>query len=328
MAGELWRQYWQIGKETTPGTTVAATRRMYFNVENSRLARERGARPHKFATASRDNTRAFTLGSTEVSGEIEVPLSASEILELLLMGINGGVTAVGAGTPKTWTFTPGTSLDAATLEWHDGSRSWEAGGCYVNKLTFEGSVEEANTLKAEIFALNMATASMTGSLSERVPDFIEGWETAMYIDAFGGTAGSTQVTGTLINWSVEIDNQLERKYFAENTQDAGAIPIGELMVTAKLTFEASPSGTATEFSNWDAATKRLVRLEFGQNEVIDGSDNKYVMIDIPGAWDAFDLGGTDKGTRVYELGLQYVYDPTNAFGLQIICQNARTAAWS
>lgn len=326
MAGELWRQYYQIGKETTAGTTVAATRRMYFNVDNSNLTRERPARPKKFATGTRDNVRAMTLGSVEVSGSIEMPLSASEIIELLLMGIEGGVTPTGSG-PYVWTFTPGTALDAATLEWYDGARGWDAGGMYVNKLTFEGSVEDEAMVKAELFGLNMAIATPTSSLTERVPDFIEGWETKLYIDNFGGTPGTTAVTGTLINWSVEIDNQLERKYFANNTQTAGALPIGELMVTAKLLFEASPAGTATEYGYWDAVTKRLVRLEFGQNEVISGSDKKYVTIDLPGAWDGVDLGQTDKGTRVYEMSLQYIYDPTNSFGLQIECQNSRSSAY-
>lgn len=328
MAGELWRQYWQIGKETTAGTTVAATRRMYFNVEKSRAARERPPRPKKFATASRDNVRAMTLGSTEVSGSLEMPLSASEIIEMLLMGIQGGVSGALQTAAYLWTFTPGNTLDAATLEWYDGARGWDIGGCYVNKLTFEGSVEDEATVKADIFGMNMATATPTGALSERVPDFIEGWETKLFVDAFGGTPGSTQKSGELINWSVEIDNQLDRKYFANNTQDAGAIPIGELMISAKLTYEASSAEAASEYSNWDGVTKRLVRLDFGNNEQIAGSEYKYVTVDIPGAWSAVDLGGNDKGTRTYELSLQYIYDPTNAFGLQIRAQNARSAAWA
>lgn len=328
MAGELWRQYWQIGEETTAGTGVAATRRMYFNPDNSRLSREREARPHKFATASRDNVRAFTLGPTVVGGTLEMPLSASEIIELLLMTIKGAVTPTGAGTPKLWTFTPGTALDPATLEWHDGAIAWEANGCYGNSIKFSGNANGENMVSVDVFGMALASTTMTGSLTERVPDFIEGWETALYIDAFGGTPGSTVKAGLLINWEIEIANQLGRKYFAANTLAAGAIPIGELEITAKLTFEASAAQAATEFAAWDAVTKRLIRVEFGQNEVIDGSDKKFVTIDIPGAWDAVDLGGTDEGTRVYELGLQYVYDPTNAFGLQIRAQNARATAWA
>lgn len=326
MAGELWRQYWQLGKETTPGTTVAATRRMYFG-SDSKGSRERAARPHKFATASRDNVRAFTLGPTEVGGDWSMPLSADELIEWLLMSIAGGVTPTGS-SPYVWTFTPGNSLDAATAEWYDGARGWDMGGVLINKLTFEGSVEGENMVKAEPFAQNMAIATPTGSLAEGVPTFIEGWETKLFVDSFGGTPGSTQVNGTLINWNIEIDNMIERKYFAQNTLNSGALPLGELGVKAKLTFEAAPSGTATEFSNWDGATKRLVRLDFGNNDLISGSDYRYVKIDIPGAWDAVDLGGSDKGTRTYELGLQYVYDPTNAFGLQIIAQNDRSAAWA
>jgi len=330
MAGELWRSTFQIGKETTPNTTVAATRKMYFDIDGSNLKRERAARPHTFATASRDNVRAFTLGPTEVSGTLKMPLSASEILEFLLMTIKSGVTPTtpGGGTnSRLWTFVPGTSLDPTTIEWHDGANEWEAGGCYGTKLKFSGNAKDENMVEMEVFGMSLELASLTGALSDRVPDFIEGWESKLYIDSFGGTPGSTQVTGTLINWEIEIDNQLGRKYFAANTLSVGKIPIGALGVKAKLTFEASASQSSTEFTNWNAATKRLVRVDFGNNEVIESSLKKFVTIDLPGAWDAFDLGGDGEGTRTYELGLQYVYDPTNAFGLQIRAQNARTAAY-
>lgn len=329
MAGELWRSTFQFGKETTPNTRVAATRKMYFNTDGSRLSRSRTPRPHKFATASRDNVRAFTLGSTEVGGTLKMPLSASEIIELLLMTIKGGVTPTipGGTSPRLWTFTPGTTLDALTIEWDDGARAWEAGGCYGNKLKISGDVKNETMVEVEVFGMSLVSTTLTGSLTERVPDFIEGWETKLWVDAFGGTPGTTQVTGTLINWEVEIDNMMGRKYFAANTQDVGALTVGELGVKAKLMFEASASAAATEFSNWDGATERLVRLDFGNNEQIEGAFNKFVTVDIPGAWDAFDLGGSDEGTRTYELGLQYIYDTTNAFGLQIRAQNARTAAY-
>ena len=126
MSGELWRSYFQIAKETTPGTTVAATRRMYFDIDGSRLSRDRDARAHRFATGSRDNVRAFTLGPTVVGGTLKMPLSASELVELLLMTLAGGVTPADSDPVFLWTFTPGNTLDPATLEWYDGARAWEA----------------------------------------------------------------------------------------------------------------------------------------------------------------------------------------------------------
>jgi hypothetical protein len=327
MAGELWRSYFQIGKETTPGTGVPATRKMYFDKDNSGFTKEQPPRPKKFATGTRDNVRAFTLGNTVVGGKVQMPLSASEIIELLLMTVAGGVTPTGAGVTKLWTFTPGETLDPATIEWQDGARAWEANGVYGNTLKIEGSVEGEAMVTSDLFGLSLASTTMTGALTDRTPDFIEGWETALYIDAIGGTPGTTQVSDTLINWSIELNNQLERKYFAQNTKDAGGVTIGEIELKATLLFEAAASAALTEFDNWNAATQRLVRFEFGQNEVIDGSDKKFVTVDMPGAWDALNLGSTDKNTRAYEMSLQYVYDVTNGYGLQIRAQNDRSAAW-
>lgn len=431
MAGELWRQVFQVGKETTPGTGVAATRRMYFSPD-SKLSRERAARPHKFATASRDNVRAFTLGPEVVGGTLKMPLSANEIVEFLLMAIAGDVSPTGAGAAKLWTFTPGTSLNAATVEWDDGARVWEGRGVHGGKLVIEGNVKEGIMASLDVFGRSLVASSLTGALTERTPDVIEGWETKIYIDAFGGTPGSTNVPGTLINWSIELDNMLGRKHFADNTLVAGGISIGELGIKVKLTFEASPAAALTEFNNWDVVTERIVRLEFGNNENIavneiqtltitgtptggdftityagqttaaiafdadaaavqsalealsnigvgdvactggdlpgtavvitfggalantdvalmtvddagltggsspeativqtlaGGNRKAFVTVDLPGAWDAFDLGGEDEGTRTYELSQQYIYDPANAFGLQIRAQNTRSAAW-
>lgn len=325
MAGELFNQVWEIGKETTAGTPVARTRGMYFDPD-SKLSRTHNARPHKFATGSRDNTRSLTLGPQIVEGTLSMPLSASEIVEFLLMSVRGAVTPTGT-TEKIWTFTPGTTLDFATVGWHDGARPWVASGVYGSKLKISGSVKEETKVSLDVMGLSMSQSALTGGFAARVPDIIEGWETKLYIDSFGGTAGTTQVAGTLINWDIELDNGLTRKYFAANTNTTSAILTGEIAVTAKLTFEASPAASLTEFNNWVAGTKRLVRLDFGNNVLITGIHYYQVTVDIPGAWDAVDLGGTDEGTRTYELSLQYVYDTTNAYGLQIRAKNTRATAY-
>lgn len=330
MPGELWRSYWQAGKEVTAGTGVAATRRMYFRTDSA-LTRERESRPHRFMTASRDNQRAHTLGPVQVGGEVSMPVSSSEILELLLIGLKGGVTPttpVGATAARLWTFTPGTTLDSATLEWHDGAREWEANGVNADSLNLAGSVGGDNILTAELFGMSLVSTTMTPALAERTPAFLEGWQTNLYVDNFGGTPGTTVKNGLMVNWDVTISNGLGRKYTASNTLSPSAITTGELEVEATLTFEASSADANTEYSNWDAETKRLVRLEFlGPTNGIETGFRNFVTIDIPGAWSAVDLSGTDEGTRVYELSLAYLYDSTNAYGVQVRCQNNRAAAW-
>jgi hypothetical protein len=335
MSGELWLGQFQAGVETTPGTPVAATRILYGNPD-SVLTRSRTPRPHMFMTGTRDNTRALTLGPVEAGGTFRMPLSSSEIIEFLLMGIKGGVTPTtpgGGTTSKQWAFTPGTSLDSATIEWNDGARAWQGTGMRVGSMEIAGSVGAENTFTATLFGQNLATmgGGLTGSLTSRTPDFFEGYETKMYLDSFGGTAGTTAVAGTLINWTIRFNNNMTRKYTANNTLAASATPAGTLECTADFTFEASSSTALSEFNNWEngtaSPTKRLVRLEFGNNAILEGAIKSRVMVDLPGSWTTVDLGGNDAGTRTYSFGYTYVFDPTNAFGVKVTCVNNRTAAW-
>ncbi len=329
MAGELFNGYFQIGKETAYGTGVAATRRLYLDPDG-KLTGERDIRIHKFQTGTPDNVRAATLGAQKAAGTISLPLSASELIEWLLITMKGNVSpsTPGGTTPRLWTFVPSTTLDSATVEWHDGACAWEANGVYGSSLKIAGAVDGENKVSLDLFATQLVTTTMTAALTERVPDFIEGWESKLYIDNLGATPGTTNVAGTLLSWDYEFKRAMDRKYTADNTTAANKVSQGEIDITCKLVFEAAAAQAATEFTNWGAGTKRLVRLEFGQNEVIETTYKKFVTVDIPGVWTAIDLGGSGGGTRQYELTLQYIYDPTNAFSTQIRCQNARSAAWT
>jgi len=326
MAGELWQGIVQAGVETDYGVEVAATRILY--ARDPVFTRVRDPRIHKFMTASRDNVRNISLGPEQVGGTLTMPVSA-EILELLLMGLKGAVSpSSGTSTEWTFTFTPGTSLNSATLEWHDGAREWTITGAYANSLKIAGSVSGENLLTAEIFAKAMAIKAKTGSLTHGVPAVFEGWETAFYLDA-AGTALSTAKTGLLLSWDITIANGLARKYTAANTLTPSAITMSELEVTATLVVEASAAQAATEYANWDAATSRVVGLVFGGNAQI-GATGSYetVSLAIPGKWTALDLGQTNENTRAYQLSCNYVYDAALAYGVSVAVLTARSAAWA
>lgn len=258
-------------------------------------------------------------------------MSSDEIVELLLMGVKGAVTPTTVDTTaRLWTFVPGsTALDAASIKWDDGANVWIAAGCHVDQLTFKGHANEEHMIEAEFFARSLAAGTLTGSLAERVPSFNEGYETQLFIEAFAGTPGATVKNDSLINWEVTLKNNLAHKFFANNSNVSGGVTIGELEVEAKITLEASSATGLAEFTNWAAGTKRLVRLQFGNNLLAGAATAKYlVSVDLPIAWTAIKLGEVDANTRVYELTGSYVYDPTNLFGVQIRAQNQRATAWA
>ena len=284
-AGQLWATTFQIGRESVAGTPVAATRIAYFNADGT-LSRTRDSRPHRFAVGRRDNILAHTLGPVQAGGSVGMPISASEILELLGIGVQGGVsptTPTGATSGRKWVHKPG-DLDSATLEWDDGARVWQAAGVRADQIQMQGAANDTNMLTATLFATALESGSLTGALSSRVPTFMEGYQTLFYLDAFGAVPGSTQIPGVLRNWQVTLNNNLGRIYTADNRNAARRVVSGQLEVTAQFTFDAYPSQAATEFANWDAGTKRTARLAFlGPNASIEAAANEVQTVTVNGS---------------------------------------------
>jgi len=327
MPGELWREVLQIGKETVAGTGVAATRKLYCRSVS--FARSRASRPQRFATGGRDNVRAHTQGPVEAGGSVALPVSADELVEFLLMGVQGGVTPVAAAGAQLWTFKPGLTLDSATIERNDGARTQRLVGSQVNQLTIAGTVGGENLATLELFAQNREEGvSLTTALADRSPTFFEGWQTNCYIDNFGGTAGTSILTGSLLEWNITVNNQMGRIYTAANTLAASGVSIGELEISASFRLLATSASVATEIANWDSDTKRLIRLEFlGPANEIGGTARRFVTVDLPGVWTSPDTNQDENGVRAWSFPFQYVYDPALAAGVVIRCQNARTTAW-
>lgn len=331
MSGEQYLQIFQAGKEVTEGTPVAATRRLYVT---GTITRDRAIHIIDASTGTRDQTVDAKSRAVTAGGSLTIPISADELLEFLLCGVRGGVTPVVVLGASTWTFVPG-ALDSMTLEYFDGYRAWQENGVKVNSLRIAGGVTADNTVTIDLFARDavyvgqsgVTFAAMTPSLAERVPDFLEGWEAALYIDAFGGTPGTTLVSDTLISWDFTIANNLGRKYYGNNTTATGKVVTGNINITGQVTFEANAAAMA-EYANREGATKRLVRLQFGNNKGVGtGTAKKTVNLDLPGAWTTVDITPEDQGTKVYRYNFNYVRDPTNAFPVQIQCINARATAF-
>lgn len=279
MSGELWRGTFQLGKETTPGVATAATRVLYVD-PTSMLTRARPPHPKPFMTTTRDNIRALTVGPVAAGGSMKLPVSAAELLEPFCIGIQASptpTTPAGGTASKQFVFRPGsTAPDSATIEWQDDARVWQGSGYQVDTISIDGSVLGENIATIGLFGQNMIPlGAITGSLTQRTPTFFEGWETRLYLDAAGATPGTTQIPGQLINWSIKYGNQLSRKYTASNTLSASGTPIGSMVCTGDLTFEAAASTTLTEYNNWEngsaAPTRRVMRLQFGDNTALEAS---------------------------------------------------------
>jgi hypothetical protein len=286
---------------------------------------------HRAASGRRDNVFAVTSGPIKADGSLSMPMSAEESLEVLSMGISGTpvITTPATGVlTRLHTYKPG-DLAAGTIEWFDGKRGWIGAGYRVNTLTIAGNVTGDNTLSADLFGADCVPGTVTGGLPERDPTFIEGWKTRLFVEAFTGTPGTTEMPGTLINWNVQVSNNLDRRYTAGNTQAANRVIAGELDVTASMVFDSDSAFSIAEFTNWLNGVSRMVRLEFqDESAFIETTLRRFVTVDIGGTWTGVDISATDGGIRTYSLNLQSKYQSTMASMITIRSQAARLAAFA
>jgi hypothetical protein len=328
MAGEIWRS--QVAVALQPGSTAVqpATRRVYWTDPSIMVSQPNQV--HRASVGRRDNVFAVTSGANEASGSLASPMSAEECLEILSMGISGDpviTTPVGGTNTRLHTYKPGDTA-TATIEWFDGKRGWIGSGFKANTLTIEGSIDGDSTVSADLFGTDVVPGTVTAGLDERDPTFIQAWQTRLFIDAVGGTPGTTAVPGVLVNWNVQIANNLSRVFTASNSKSADRVIAGELDVTASLTFDADDAAAIDEFNEWLDATSRMVRLEF-QDETgfIEGALRRFITVDIGGRWTAVDISGENQGVRTYSLSFQSIYNATQAAMIVVRAQNDREEAF-
>lgn len=326
--GEVWGVRAQIGRETTPGLVVPATRVLYLQEPVLQDVGENMF--HDFATGRRDQTLEVTPTPKVVEGRVAAPVSSDELLELLNISVTGApvISTPATGTlTRDHTFIPADPA-SASLELDDGARQWVGAGVRGNSLRIAGNVREDNVATVDLFATDLTAQTLTVGPLGRNPGFFTGQETRIYIGAFGGDpAAFDAVPGLLINWDLNFSFNLGRKYTADNTLAATSIPSGVVGAEATFTFEAINAQTLTEFTNHRNATKLSIRLEFGNNDIIEGALKKTVWVDLPGAWVSKDLGGTDEGTRTYEFRYRYVRDNTQGYPYRIVCRTDRETAF-
>lgn len=329
-AGALWNSVVQIAPETDYNVAVAALGNAYLT--SPTMPYTLPSYDHHFASGRPDDVGAMTYGVPSVGGGFTMPLSADEITDWLTMLIKGTTTYAvpdGASAAHLWTLKHTVNVPpySATIRYYDGARIWVATGMVVSSVRIAGRTNEQNTVTVEWMGAQKVSGSLTGSLASRTPVYQMGWETALFIDAFGGTRGATQVSTNLLAWDVTVRRPWGMKKFADGAQFINAAVPGRFEVTGSLTFEASAAATLTEYGNWMQSdpVKRLICLQWGNTKQIESGFNRFVRLTVPSKWTAWATDQEDAESRVYNAEFRYIYDPTNAYGVQFELQNTREA---
>lgn len=289
----------QMGRESTAGTAVAATsiwRGLGF-LQNPTEVKFVEERVGLLAPANRTYIpmlkAALTMDPVEATFE-QLP----HILEAGVMTATP-TTDTGTGTGLIYTYnfptTAQNTLKTYTLEWADNIQEEEMEYSFVEAFALEGNAGEAWMMSADWIGRQVTPSTVTGALSLVAVDEILFAKTKLYIDAGGGTIGTTQKTGTLLKASLNVKTGWQIIPVGDGNLYFASIKNTGPEITLDVTFEHDSTSVA-EKAAWLAETTRLIRLQ-SEGPALSAAGAytyKTMRIDLAGKWETFEMGEQDK----------------------------------
>lgn len=289
----------QIGRESSAGTAVAATsiwRGEFAMLEDTR---ERIIVP--------ENVGTFLQAERSYDGKLEAawaqpstPMTYEQVAHIFEAGIKtatpsgtgpyvrtynypyGGTTV---NTIKTYTIEAGSSVV--------GEDVYEMEYAFVESFELSGSFGEAWTMSSNWIGRQMSQVSFTNSL--QIPTVNEALfpHTKLYIDASGGTIGTTQMTGVLMSASVNVTTGLKIVPVGDGNLYFASHKWTQPEITFSLTLELEDSSVvADQRDSYRADDVLLFRLN-----ITDGT--RILNLDWAGKYDTVgDYTNNDGNTTV------------------------------
>lgn len=312
--------YWQGGLESTAGTPVAATRRLY---EIGELPEEK--RNKEYVPQSRQNfIENYEVLETHAMTEftLEAPaLSYNDLAWWAELFLKGGVSPTGVGPYVRVYNGAGTSddLKTATLEVSDGVGAFQLPYVLGKDLEIKGkngSKPGPVSAKYGLVAQKVTAGhTMTPALSERdlTGTYMVAQHAQFYLNDTAGAIGTTEIA-TLMEFSLKLKNGIAPIFFGGDSGYYGGHRRDErhLEIMVKLLFD---SATYAEFSTKFQANS----ARFGTLKIANGANN-IAAFNFYTKFDAY-AWPEDGPTRQVSLLGRSVYDPTLGYDWQLTLTN-------
>ena len=306
ITGQMALAKLQVAREVVSGTTQAATRAIPIMSGNLKEHIEK-VHPHEQRESFIANHRAYSVKRfVEVSGMEVAP--TYEIFPwfanfAISCNMSGSPTAV---TARSYAFSTNETVNdigTATLEVGDDTDTFIVNQAFITRMEFAVTKGQPATMTVDWLGQKATSGSFTSNISMPTNmEDIQGSHGTAYLDASGGTIGSTTVTN-INELKVSIDTK-QAHFWGFN----GAItPVDvyrsdsrSASVEAKLAFL-----NTTEYDAYQAdasatgSSQRKIRFVFSGSNITGTSPTtaKSLTFDLYTIWDEADFGDED-GLRV------------------------------
>mgnify|MGYP007071626854 CR=1 FL=1 len=312
----------QVGKETVKGTGVAATKKLRGDLTTAeRISRYYSMYPQGYRANPGGTGVAVAQG---FGASFASELTFEEILWFLLTGIKGGVTGAGAGTDKTWDFTPqlttAPTLDAMTMEYteSDGSTNHVARNVaygMTKGFKVDWAFNQEAKFSADVFGRYPTSAAPTAALTEySAREIAKSNLLKVFMDTTWAGLGGTQLTGFVRTASLEVvtGNEEDFNLDGRTTLDMTGHRFGLVQAKLNMLLQLDANG-ANAIGNWRNGDTRFIRLsQFGS--LLTGIIFKEIRFDLAARFigDGEPGRATDGQYRTANIQVETLLDPTSS----------------
>ncbi|KPL80234.1 hypothetical protein [Herpetosiphon geysericola] len=304
----------QAGKQTAWDTAVAATIKL-MELTDATLTIEAETEMQQAMGTLAPATSADIVG---VSGKVTIEGSWTfEDAPIYLQALFGAVAPSGAG-PYVRAYTSphqaAYSAEAYTFEFGMAGGLYQAINCVLSMLEIKIVKKKTTTFKAEFLCSNIQVLPSLTVLSDRNVTRVRARDTVISLDPWGGTIGTTPLTGTVLEATIKIQSNAHLKEFVGALYATGyGIDAwsGDIEVKAEFTTVIKAEIDAILAAN---TVQRLLQFKSTRGTQIDQS-NITAVLDGSGQvlYDDNDgnVGVTMKYKPMHNIALAYWLQMTN-----------------
>lgn len=328
----------QAGFETTPGTAVAATfiwRGTASHIDDQRAPVEVNENVGIFGGA--DRTYIPRLLAQLALNETEATFEQLPYLFVMMFGMNKTGVADGSGS-SAYVYTANVPEGAAptmtgrfmTWETGDDIQAREMEYTHCLEINLKGTGGEAVMVTATLQGRQSSATTFTGSLTLSAVEEILASKGSLYIDAIGGTYGSTQISQQLLAFDITFKAIWTLKYTLDGALYFTFPHYTGHEITGSMTFEhdsTSIVGSGDQISKWWDQTAQKMRLQFlGSALATAGTGTTFsgfkgLRIDLPFKWTRFGIVSEQDGNSIIVADFKSRYNATAADAGSIVIAN-------
>lgn len=318
MPGTRLFTYLQIGKETTAGTTVAATR-MWFPDGAGMINIDRF---QQFAGGNR-GTRSNIVATTQAGVAVQIPYKtqndvgvAFDELPYYWSQIKGAVTGVGGAADKTWTHAPSQTAanaqESFTLEVGDETQEYEGGYGQASAFRLSADVTGHGLTQGEIDwfvrqPVKSTKTSLTATTAVKIPAYL--WK-IRFAASQAGLAGASDQTNFLRSFGLEVVTGLTPQFYMDGNayfgQTVESMPIGG---TIDLVVDSTATAVSEFYDKAAADTVDFIQLKATGPAL--GGTNYSSQIQMAVLYEEPEIiSGDVDGVNTYKVTGHIAYDPT------------------